>query len=69
MGRLAEIWDGWKNFFFPDKEIKILSKKRMEICANCEHASKTVYLHCDKCGCYIPAKARSKDSNCPVGLW
>jgi len=69
MGRLIEIWQGWKNLFFTSKEIKALAKERMDICATCKHASTTVYLHCDKCGCYIPAKARSKDSNCPIGLW
>ncbi|MCF8372231.1 MAG: hypothetical protein K9H64_11455 [Bacteroidales bacterium] len=69
MGRLKEILIGWRNLIFGNPQTRQLAKERMEICGTCEHASRSVYLHCDRCGCYIPAKANSPDSNCPVGLW
>ena len=69
MSRLKEIFTGFKNLVLGDPKIKEIARIRMEVCAGCEHASKTVYLHCDLCGCYIPAKARSPISRCPADLW
>ena len=69
MGRISEIVTGWLNLIFGNPKTKTLAKQRMAICANCEHASKSVYLHCNLCGCYIPSKANSPDSDCPAGLW
>lgn len=69
MNKLKEIFVGWKNLLFGNPQTKEMAKKRMEVCSTCEYASKSVYLHCDKCGCYIPAKANSVNSDCPMGLW
>jgi hypothetical protein len=67
--KLKDIILGWKNLIFTSPEIKKMAAEREAICAKCEHASKTIYLHCNLCGCYIPAKTRSKDSSCPDGRW
>ena len=69
MGKLSEIFIGWKNLVLGDPAIKAMAKERETICAQCEHASKKAYLHCALCGCYIPAKSRSPESMCPDGRW
>ncbi len=45
-----------------------LSKKRMEICKQCEHLA-TVTNICRKCGCFIPAKTMFSYVECPIGKW
>jgi len=64
---LKEIYDGWKNFIFENKEVEALAKERMEICVDCQffRTNKT----CEKCGCYMPAKTRSPHSKCPENFW
>lgn len=69
MGKIREILVGWKNLWFTSPEIKKMAAEREAVCATCEHASKSIYLHCNLCGCYIPAKASSKTSKCPDGRW
>lgn len=64
---LREIYDGWKNFAFPNPEVEKLAKKRIEICVDCEFLTKN--KSCEKCGCYMPAKTRSPRSTCPENKW
>lgn len=67
MSKLQEIYDGWKNFVFPSKEVEELAKKRMAICIDCSKLSRT--NTCLMCGCYMPAKTRSETSTCRLGKW
>jgi len=69
MSKFKEILTGWANLVFGNKEIKKMASERMAVCARCPHASAKMYLHCDVCGCYIPAKARSRESDCPLNFW
>lgn len=64
--KLKEITDGWKNLIFPSPEVEALANKRASICADCD---KNVANICSSCGCYLPAKLRSKDSTCPLNKW
>jgi hypothetical protein len=41
---------------------------RYAICLYCEHLDKTVKI-CNKCGCFMPAKTRIKDAECPIKKW
>jgi hypothetical protein len=43
-------------------------KQRFSICKNCDNFQQTLKM-CKECGCFIPAKARAKDSDCPVNKW
>ena len=67
MGRLEEIYNGWKNYIFPNKEMEELAKKRAAICVDCPKLKSNNI--CSVCGCYIPAKTRSKTSRCPLSKW
>ena len=49
------------------KEIKELSEKRMAICEECPF--KTKMNVCKACGCYLPAKTKSKVESCPKNKW
>jgi hypothetical protein len=69
LNKIKEIYDGWKNLFFPNPALKEMIDKRSNICDKCEHLSTKIYLHCDICNCYMPAKVRSVDSECPLNLW
>jgi hypothetical protein len=42
-------------------------KKRLETCEKCEH--KSVFNICKLCGCFVIAKAKIKNSNCPINKW
>ena len=67
MSRLAEIYDGWKNYAFKTPAIEEKAKKRAAICVDCKKLKKN--NTCAICGCYIPAKVRSSRSRCPLRLW
>jgi hypothetical protein len=69
MGVLSEIFDGWKNLVFENKEIEILAKKRITICVKNECKKFNKRKICDICGCYMPAKVRSIKSHCPIKKW
>lgn len=72
MSKVQEIIEGWKNLLVKNSVIEDVAVERSEECAKCENVHLVMgrfYLHCKKCGCYIPAKIRSKSSRCPNGLW
>lgn len=67
MNRLSEIFEGWKNFTFPNADVEKVAKKRMEICVNCTNLNQRNI--CRLCGCYMPAKVRSPKSHCRIQKW
>jgi len=67
MSRLQEIYDGWKNFTFPNQAIETEAKRRIEICVDCPKLNQRNI--CNLCGCYMPAKTRSPKSHCRIGKW
>ena len=67
MTQLSEIYNGWKNYTFPNQETEELAKKRMAVCITCEKLRKN--NTCKLCGCYMPAKVRSIKSRCKLNLW
>lgn len=67
MSRLSEIFNGWKNYTFPNAKVEEEAKKRMEICVECENLRKN--NSCKLCGCYMPAKVRSPKSKCLINKW
>lgn len=67
MGKLEEIYSGWKNLTFKNPEIEDMSRKRIKICAVCNKLRNN--NTCKICGCYIPAKVRSPKSRCPLAKW
>lgn len=69
MGQLQEIYEGWKNLAFPNPQIEELAKKRIIICVNNECKKFKANKSCAVCGCYMPAKTRSKKSKCPLKKW
>ncbi len=69
MSRISEIFSGFRNLLFGNPAIEQMAQEREAICAICPHAGVSIYLHCNLCGCYIPAKSRSPLSKCPDGRW
>lgn len=67
MSRLSEIYDGWKNYTFPNPQIEVQAKGRINICVNCNKLKKN--NTCQLCGCYMPAKVRSPKSKCKLNKW
>ncbi len=45
-----------------------ISKARYDICTNCEFLTKTI-SRCEKCGCFMTAKTKLKNSKCPLRKW
>jgi len=67
MSKLTEIYDGWKNLTFPNPNIEKLAKTRIGICVDCDKLTRN--NTCKLCGCYMPAKVRSKQSKCNLNKW
>jgi hypothetical protein len=67
MSQLSEIYDGWKNYVFQDPQIEELAKKRIAICIECKKLNARNF--CMICGCYMPAKTRSKKNKCKLNKW
>lgn len=72
---LNEIIDSWIISIKPSEEQKILAKKRVEICNNCEEKkiiTRKLYIGiiCRNCGCPINKKIFSPKQNpCPLKKW
>ena len=69
MSRLSEIYEGWKNLTFPNPKVEEIAKKRMAICVENKCKKLNARNYCMVCGCYMPAKTRSKASKCPLKKW
>jgi len=41
---------------------------RFDICNSCEHFI-SLTAQCKKCGCFMKAKTRLPNAECPVGKW
>lgn len=68
MSILLEIYSGWKNLIFENPQIETVAKERIRICV--EECDNLTNIHtCTQCGCYMPAKARSPQSSCPLNKW
>ena len=75
MNKFTEILTAWRNKWNPTEEQKILSEKRLEVCAKCP-ARKEVFkdsdfwVLCDICGCPLEAKSHSPVKGaCTTGQW
>lgn len=65
-----EIVNGWKNLAFPNKEVEIEAKKRIQVCLECpDEKYDDNSKRCKLCGCFMPAKVRSVKSKCPLRYW
>jgi hypothetical protein len=42
------------------------AQQRWRICKSCDHLK--LYI-CTQCSCFMPAKTRLSQANCPIGLW
>lgn len=69
MSLLQEIYNGWKYYIFPNAEVEEIAKKRIAICVENKCGKFTTKKICKVCGCYMPAKVRSLQSQCPLKKW
>ena len=69
MSVLQEIFDGWKNYAFPNPQVEEEAKKRMAICVENKCGKFLKNKACALCGCYMPAKVRSPKSHCLLKKW
>lgn len=67
--KLQEIYDGWKNYVFQNKEVEETAKKRISICVENTCGFFKENKTCGSCGCFMPAKVRSPKSKCPENYW
>jgi len=67
--KIKLIVQGWWNLvldFISDVRYKKYFDARYEICKVCDGNEKNF---CKHCGCFLPAKTMSEDSECPIGKW
>ena len=66
MTKLLNIYEGWKNLVKENPELEPEFIERAKECASCK---RNRLNFCKVCGCYIPAKVRSPQENCPLFFW
>ncbi len=59
--KVKSIAVGWSNILWSTPEVKEMAYCRISVCAECDQNIRNL---CLKCGCWIPAKARSPDEKC-----
>lgn len=68
--QLGEIYQGYKNLIFENKEIEKIAIPRLKICEECPIRTGMI---CDKskggCGCNTAAKVRCLTCKCPKNKW
>ena len=69
MSQLSEIYEGWKNYVFPNPRVEEEAKRRIEICVSNKCKKFNANKTCALCNCYMPAKVRSPKSKCGIGKW
>ena len=69
MGQIEQIFDGWKNSIFKDKEVEAFAVNRLKICYGCEFKDDKLYVKCSICGCPLKKLARSRNAKCKKGKW
>ena len=63
---IKEIFEGWKNYIVKTPLVEAEAKRRVEICASCEHAKDDLGVpRCGICNCPLAMKTRSAKSECP----
>lgn len=62
----GNIVQGFTKLLFKDEVVEAYALQRSFICETCPDRRLVV---CTKCGCFIEAKVRSKDEQCPKNLW
>lgn len=67
--KLEEIYDGWKNYIFPNPEVEEEAKRRIAICVKNDCGKFRATKTCAICGCFMPAKCRNITSSCPLKKW
>lgn len=72
MSKLDNITKGFSNLLLnkinvTSEELNELSEKRMDICKKCTFLSSLKF--CKKCGCYMPAKTKVLNEECPEKYW
>lgn len=68
MSKIRNIITGWKNLIVEDKLLTPLFEQRFQTCNNCPGDNNKLNV-CVLCGCFIPAKCRSPEENCPASYW
>jgi len=48
MTKIKQIYSGWKNFIFPNKEVEAIAKVRAKICAGCVHSVTMTFEELEK---------------------
>lgn len=72
-------WSNWKKNLGDSRPWHLLDplqlisnteiiEKRMSICEGCPNLVKST-KQCTKCGCFMVAKTKLKNAECPIGLW
>jgi hypothetical protein len=68
MKKLKNILHGWWLFITSDKATNKMAAERGEVCHTCPFRIRGIDT-CSECGCFLPAKRRVKDEDCPHNFW
>lgn len=68
MKKLWHIVKGWWLWIVSDAKTNDMARERNAICSPCQHRIKSINV-CGSCGCFLPAKQRVSDEDCPNNYW
>lgn len=63
---IISLWYAFIDLITWNFATKETAKQRFTICGKCEMRDNN---RCTICGCYLPAKVKLKNSECPAGEW
>lgn len=64
--KIEQIIDGWWMYITDNKDRRSMRDDRMKECKPCIHRRGII---CGDCGCFLEAKTRVYEAECPVGNW
>lgn len=67
INKSKNIVEGYTNLIFKNEIVEAYALQRSFICTECKELNKLGF--CNKCGCYIAAKIRAPEEQCPKGYW
>lgn len=69
VNKIEHIAKGWFNYLAGRRNT--LSNYRMKICGNCPHKHKLFKIVdvCTICGCFLKAKTKVTEEQCPIKKW
>jgi len=66
--KILSIVKGWYLLITDNRASRVMYDSRMPTCNTCQNRNKALNT-CKLCGCFLPAKTRVIEEECPANYW